>query len=146
MIADPDMAWPVWWPGCTYAKPLERSPQAGTSKDELLLATTANLKFKASLGYTLAVSHHPTHVENPREVIFDAGGDLAGEGRVVLTSIDNGHTRMDIEWRVRPTSRWINFLSPVAAPAFTYAHAAPMRRGESGLRDALARRNASKNQ
>lgn len=86
VIADPDMAWPDWWPGCTYAKPLERAPHAGTSNEETLLATTANLKFKASLGYTLLVSYHPTHVESPREVTFDAGGDLEGEGRVLLST------------------------------------------------------------
>ncbi|NVM98508.1 SRPBCC family protein [Arthrobacter sp. SDTb3-6] len=141
VIADPDMAWPDWWPGCTYAKPLERSPHSGTSNEDLLLATTATLKFKASLGYTLSVSYHPTVVDSPREVVFDAGGDLEGEGRVVLSTIDNGHTRMDIEWRVRPTSRWMTILSPVAAPAFTYAHAALMRRGEAGLKAYLAKRN-----
>ncbi|NVN00758.1 hypothetical protein [Arthrobacter sp. SDTb3-6] len=146
VIADPNMSWPDWWPGCTYAKPLQRSPQAGTSNEELLLATTATLKFKASLGYSLAVSYHPTHVESPREVVFDAGGDLAGEGCVILSPLDNGHTQMDIEWRVRPTSRWMTMLSPVASPAFTFAHAALMRRGESGLRAYLAMGKATNGQ
>lgn len=139
MIAAPNMAWPDWWPGCTLAKPLEREPHTGASAEELLLATTATLNFKASLGYTLSVSYHPTLVDSPREVVFDAGGDLAGEGRVVLSTINSGHTQMDIEWRVRPTSRWMTLLSPIASPAFTYAHAALMRRGETGLRDYLAR-------
>lgn len=139
VIADPDMAWPDWWPGCTLAKPLERGPITSTSDSDVLLATTATLNFKASLGYTLSVSYHPTLVDSPREVVFDADGDLAGNGRVLLTTNDNGQTQMDIEWRVRPTSRWMTFLSPVAGPAFTYAHAALMRRGETGLRDYLAR-------
>ncbi|WP_146070362.1 SRPBCC family protein [Arthrobacter sp. GMC3] len=139
VIADPNMAWPDWWPGCTLAKPLEREPNTGTSAGELLLATTATLNFKASLGYTLSVSYHPTFVDSPREVVFDAGGDLAGNGRVVLSAADNGQTQMDIEWRVRPTNRWMTLLSPVASPAFTYAHAALMKRGETGLREYLAR-------
>lgn len=107
VIADPNMAWPDWWPGCTLGKPLEREPVASASDAELLLATTATLNFKASLGYTLSVSYHPTLVDRPREVAFDAGGDLAGEGRVILSTISDGHTQMDIEWRVRPTSRWM---------------------------------------
>ncbi|MEV8143790.1 hypothetical protein [Specibacter sp. NPDC078709] len=144
VIADPSMAWPDWWPGCTLAKPLERSSQTATSNNELLLATTATLNFKASLGYTLSVSYHPTMVDDPKEIIFDAGGDLEGEGRVILSDKANKVTQMDIEWRVRPTSRWMSFLSPVAAPAFTYAHAALMRRGEEGLRDYLARQNGNK--
>lgn len=62
---------------------------------------------------------------------------MAGEGRVTLTSAKKGQTKMDIEWRVRPSNRWMAFLSPVARPAFTYAHAALMRRGEAGLREYL---------
>lgn len=144
VIADPSMAWPDWWPGCTLAKPLERSPQTATDNDELLLATTATLRFKASLGYTLSVSYHPTLVDSPNEIAFDAGGDLEGEGRVTLSKANNGHTQMDIEWRVRPTSRWMAFLSPVAAPAFTYAHAALMLRGEDGLAAHLAKKHGNK--
>lgn len=143
VIADPNMAWPDWWPGCTLARPLERSPQPSSSNDDLLLATTATLKFKASLGYTLSVSYHPTLVDSPNEITFDAGGDLEGEGRVTLSTVNNGHTQMAIEWRVRPTSRWMAFLSPVAAPAFTYAHAALMRRGEQGLGAYLAKKHGN---
>lgn len=137
VIADPNMAWPEWWPGCTMGKPLEREPGTDTTNNELLLASTATLNFKASLGYTLSVTYHPTYADAPNEVRFDAGGDLAGEGRVALSSTRNGQTKLDIEWRVRPTSRWMAFLSPVARPAFTYAHAALMRRGEAGLREYL---------
>lgn len=144
VIADPNMAWPDWWPGCTLAKPLERATHTNTTHEALLLATTATLKFKASLGYTLSVSYRPTLVNAPNELTFDAGGDLEGEGRVVLSALDNGNTQMDIEWRVRPTSRWMTILSPVAAPAFTFAHAALMRRGEEGLRSYLARNDVNK--
>ncbi|WP_425864753.1 hypothetical protein [Arthrobacter sp. TWP1-1] len=144
VIADPNMAWPDWWPGCTLAKPLERTPVTGPTDSDVLLATTATLNFKASLGYTLSVSYHPTVVDSPREVVFDAGGDLAGNGRVILSTNNDGQTQMDIEWRVRPTSRWMTFLSPIARPAFTYAHAALMRQGETGLRNYLARQSNSK--
>lgn len=143
VIADPTMAWQNWWPGCTLGKPLEREPGAGTTNNELLLASTATLNFKASLGYTLSVTYHPTHVDAPKEIRFDAGGDLAGEGRVTLSTTDDGQTQMDIEWRVRPTNRWMYFLSPIARPAFTYAHAALMRRGEAGLGAYLARQTGT---
>lgn len=143
VIADSNMAWPDWWPGCTLAKPLERSPQTANTNNELLLATTATLKFKASLGYTLSVSYHPTLVDSPNEIAFDAGGDLEGEGRVTLSTINNDETQMDIEWRVRPTIRWMAFLSPVAAPAFTSAHAALMRLGEEGLSAYLAKKHGN---
>lgn len=144
VIADTDMSWPDWWPGCTSTKPLERTAHAPDASDaEILAATTAALNFKASLGYTLKVSYHPTHVDSPNEIVFDADGDLHGDGRVTLTSVSNGGTQMTIEWRVRPTSRWMSFLSPVAAPAFTYAHRVLMHRGEEGLKQHLARQDRS---
>lgn len=144
VIADTDMSWPEWWPGCTLAKPLDRMPYAPDASDaEILTATTAALNFKASLGYTLRVSYHPTFVDIPNEIAFDAGGDLHGDGRVTLTALANGGTQMTIEWRVRPTSRWMSFLSPVAAPAFTYAHRVLMSRGEEGLRQHLERNSNS---
>lgn len=111
VVADPNMAWQNWWPGCTQGNSLEREPDAGTTNNELLLASTATLNFKASLGYTLSVRCRPTHAETLNEVRFDAGGDLAGEGRVALSSTRNGQTRMDVEWR-GPASRWMAFLSP----------------------------------
>lgn len=138
VIADPNMAWQDWWPGCTKGAPVEREPDTGITNNDLLLASTATLNFKASLGYTLSVTYHPTHADPPNEVTFDAGGDLVGEGRVTLASIGDGQTKMYIEWQVRPTSHWMALLSPVARPAFTYAHAALMRRGEAGLREFLA--------
>ncbi|WP_038466435.1 hypothetical protein [Arthrobacter sp. PAMC 25486] len=142
VIADADMSWPDWWPGCTFAKPLVRAPYASDASDaEILTATTAGLNFKATLGYTLKVSYRPTHVDSPNEITFDAGGDLHGDGRVMLRPLPHGGTQMKIEWRVRPTSLWMAFLSPVAAPAFTYAHRVLMRRGEEGLRQHLARQD-----
>ncbi|WP_026556900.1 hypothetical protein [Arthrobacter sp. 35W] len=133
VIADPDMSWPDWWRGCTVARPPVRGDGAGSSAEERLLATTSTFRFKASLGYTLTVSFHPTSVRTPHEVVFDAGGDLDGVGRVVLAPINATATKMDIEWRVRTTKRWMELLKPVAGPAFTFAHDGLMRRGEEGL-------------
>lgn len=137
VVADPNMAWQDWRPGCTRGRPLGRKPDAGTTNNELLLASTATLNFKASLGYTLSVTYHPTHAETLNEVTSDAGGGLDGEGLVTLSSARGSQAQMDIEWRVRPASRWMAFLSPIARPAFMYAHAALMRRGEAGPREYL---------
>lgn len=138
IIADIDMSWPSWWPHCTFATPLVRTEEKGASHADILKATTAYLNFKASLGYTLTISIHPTEVVAPSEIDFDAGGHLEGIGRVTLRPEANGQaTRMDIEWRVRPTQRWMNVLTPIAGPAFKAAHALMMRQGERGLIRAL---------
>lgn len=139
IIADVDMSWPSWWPRCTFAGPLVRTEAKSNSQEDILKATTAHLNFNASLGYTLTISIHPTEVVSPREIDFDAGGHLEGTGRVTLSPEAQGKaTRMDIEWRVRPNQRWMNLLTPIAAPAFTAAHAHMMRQGEKGLMKALA--------
>ncbi|MEZ2388526.1 SRPBCC family protein [bacterium RCC_150] len=139
IIADVDMSWPNWWPDCSFAAPLVRTEPASTSQEDILKATTTYLNFKASLGYTLTITIHPTKVVAPSEIEFDAGGHLEGTGRVTLNPEAKGEaTRMAIEWKVRPTQRWMNFLTPIAAPAFTAAHTLMMRRGENGLRRAVA--------
>jgi hypothetical protein len=138
-IADIDMSWPQWWPHCSFAAPLSRTEAKSNSQVDVLKATTAYLNFKAHLGYTLTISIHPTQVVAPHEIDFDAGGHLNGIGRVTLTPENQGKaTCMDIEWRVHPTQRWMNLLTPIAAPAFTAAHALMMRQGEKGLIKALA--------
>lgn len=144
VIADVDMSWPSWWPHCSFAAPLIRTVAKSNSQEDILKATTAHLNFKASLGYTLTISIHPTKVVTPQEIEFNAGGHLEGTGRVTLSPESQGEaTRIDIEWRVRPTQRWMNFLTPIAAPAFTAAHALTMRQGEKGLVKALTKTASS---
>ena len=145
VIADTDMSWPQWWPHCTFAAPLERTEAPSEAHEEILKATTAHLNFKAFLGYTLTITIHPTKVAAPSEIEFDAGGHLQGTGRVTLVPQEEGQaTRMEIEWRMRPTQRWMNVLTPIAAPAFMAAHALMMRQGEKGLEQTLANNRAKK--
>ncbi|WP_427017597.1 SRPBCC family protein [Pseudarthrobacter sp. P1] len=139
IIADPDMGWPAWWPHCTFAKPLARQQPHDDTPSGILLATTATLDFKSSLGYTLTVSIHPTRADAPHTLEFDASGHLEGTGRVLLGPATDGGTEMGIEWRVHPTQGWMVALTPLAAPAFTGAHDHLMREGQLGLRAALSR-------
>ncbi len=140
VIADPNMSWPTWWPGCSFGGSLVRSEISVEASSAALLATTAPLRFRAALGYTLGITVHPTLVEPPHWIDFDAGGDLVGTGRVSLfpAGRDGHQTKMQIEWRVCPTQGWMRLLSPIAAPAFTAAHRHLMSKGEGGLRAELA--------
>ncbi|WP_437774115.1 hypothetical protein [Arthrobacter sp. KNU40] len=72
------------------------------------------------------------------EIEFEAAGHLEGTGRVTITTGSHREeTCLDIEWRVRPTQRWMHFLTPIAAPAFKAAHSLTMCQGELGLVKAL---------
>lgn len=129
---------PVWWPGCTVAAPLTTRDPSDDPAAATLTDVTAHLRFRTALGYALTVSIHPTLAITNRELRFTAHGDLEGDGGIVLAEESAGvRTRMDIRWTVRPTLRWMNFLSPVASRVFVAAHAHTMRKGEKGLAAAL---------
>lgn len=130
---------PVWWPGCTVAAPLTTTSPSDDPETADLTDIIAHLRFRTLLGYSLTVSIHPTLAVTHRKLVFEAQGDLEGDGDIVLTAESAGsRTRMDIRWTVRPTLRWMNVLSPVAARVFMAAHAHTMRKGELGLAAALA--------
>ena len=143
VVAGREMSWPQWWPGCTLVDLSSPPVPAGTDPVSILLATSARLQFRAALGYRLTITISPTAAVYPRVIEFDAGGDLRGTGRITLSADgqDAGRTRMSIDWRVTPTRRWMQLLTPVARPAFTLAHSLLMRRGEKGLGRELRRRN-----
>lgn len=145
VVAGSDMSWPRWWPGCSL-EDVSTAPDADTDHpDARLLATTAALRFRAAPGYRLAITIRPTRVDYPRLIEFDAGGDLVGTGRIRLSPDrrDAQRTRMEIDWQVTPTRRWMLLLTPVARPLFTAAHGLLMRRGERGLRRELHRERHS---
>ena len=145
VVAASDMSWPRWWPGCTLEE-LSVPDDADTgSPDALLLASTARLQFRAALGYRLSITIRPTAADHPHVIEFDAGGDLAGTGRIRLSpdAAAPHRTQMSIDWRVRPTRRWMRLLTPVARPVFTAAHSLLMRRGERGLQRELLRAQAT---
>ena len=151
-VASPEMSWPRWWPGCTL-QDLATDPYADTADPAgQLLVTTVRLQFRAALGYRLSITIQPTSAARPHSIDFDAGGDLVGTGRIRLFPVPADtpgptqgepvhailpQTRMDIDWRVRPTQRWMRVLTPVARPVFSAAHSLLMRQGERGLRREL---------
>lgn len=137
VIAHPDINWHLWWPGCSQPRPTEHETCSPG-----LMGTTAHLAFSAALGYRLALELRTTGTDDSRWVEFSADGDLRGTGSAVLRE-EPGGTRLDIDWRVEPSKRWMRMLSPVAAPAFILAHRLLMAQGERGLRAELARRSST---
>src|SRR5262249_23675499 len=95
------------------------------------------------LPYSLRYTTNITRSIPPRELDYDAAGDLVGRGRFELreTQGDSGasETEVVIYWQVETSGRWLNRLAPLLKWLFAWNHDYVMRRGEQGLATWLAR-------
>lgn len=72
----------------------------------------------------------------PRLLAWRATGDLVGAARWEFDE-DEGITRIDSTWTVRPTPRWMVLLQPVARRWFVRNHDILVQRGARHLADEL---------
>jgi len=93
---------------------------------------------KGRLPYTLRYATTITHHVPPWEIAYDAVGDLAGRGRVLLKE-DGAWTDVTFHWDVTTTGFWMNLLVPLFKWLFAWNHYWVMARGERGLADWLAK-------
>src|SRR5262245_719303 len=87
---------------------------------------------RAELGvlpYSVRDTSLITKSEPPRELAYDADGDLKGRGRFVLSE-SGGQTEVTIYWQVSTSGRWLNRLAPLLKWLFAANHNYVMRRGE----------------
>jgi hypothetical protein len=70
-------------------------------------------------------------------VAYDAAGDLAGDGRFVVTPREGG-TEVTFYWNVRTNRRVMNLLAPLLRPLFAWNHNWVMAQGERGLKQRLS--------
>src|SRR5262249_26398830 len=88
-----------------------------------------------SLNYTTTI----TKSEAPRDLTYDATGDLVGDGRFLLKQV-GGQTEVFLFWNVSTQGRWLNRLAPLLRWLFAWNHNYVMRNGERGLATWLERR------
>jgi uncharacterized protein YndB with AHSA1/START domain len=124
-------SYPEWWPSIVEY----RSLTPGVTG----VGARAQRAVRGRLPYTLCYQTTITRVEPPRELAYQAEGDLAGQGRFVLTPLGEG-TEVVFYWDVETTSRWLNRLAPLLGWLFAWNHNWVMAQGERGLADWLARR------
>lgn len=93
---------------------------------------------RGRLPYSLRYTTTVTHYEPPREIAYDAVGDLTGDGRFVLHE-DGGQTHVTFYWNVSTAGFWLNLLAPLLKPLFAWNHNWVMAQGERGLATWLAR-------
>ena len=66
-----------------------------------------------------------------------AFGELDGSGLWQFFDDGDGRARVQYDWRVKTTKRWMNILAPIAKPFFRWNHNVIMGWGEEGLKKRL---------
>ncbi len=114
-----------WWPSIRKSRLLEEGDADG-------LGRRGTYSIKSPLFYSMNFDVKITAIERPSMIQISATGDAAGIGRYLLTE-HNGGTRVRYLWNVSTIRAWMNFLAPVARPAFVWAYHSVMREGGAGL-------------
>lgn len=117
-----------WWRAVRVA---EAPPALGPGSEVVLVV-------RSPLGYRLRVQLRVTEIVEGRSVAATSTGDLRGAGRLDIVAAAGGSI-LTWRWDVETGKRWMNAAAPALRPIFVRAHTHVMRRGEAGLRSALAR-------
>ena len=122
--------YPEWWPCILeYRKLTPELTGVGARAERVV---------KGRLPYTLRYQTTVTTHEPPREIAYDATGELTGKGRFVLSEAE-GWTKVIFYWDVQTTGFWMNLLAPGLKWLFAHNHNWVMEQGERGLAQWLAR-------
>ncbi len=122
--------YPEWWPCIVQYRQL--------TPEKTGVGARAERAVKGRLPYTLRYTTTITHHARPREIAYDAVGELAGRGRILLQE-DGAWTDVTFYWDVKTTGFWMNLLAPLFRWLFAWNHNWVMTRGERGLADWLAK-------
>jgi uncharacterized protein YndB with AHSA1/START domain len=121
--------YPEWWPSFVAYRPLTPGVTGVGARAERVV--------RGALPYRLRYTTTTTRFDPPREVAYDADGDLIGSGRFLLAPRDGG-TEVTFLWDVRTARRVMNWSAPLLRPLFAWNHNRVMAQGERGLRRLLA--------
>jgi hypothetical protein len=123
--------YPQWWPNILSYECLTPDNPRGVGAQGKRIV-------RGILPYSLRYVTTITKSDAPRELAFDATGDLVGRGRFVFQELE-GHTEVVIYWDVDTRGQWLNRLAPLLKWLFAWNHNYVMRQGEKGLCAWLAR-------
>jgi len=125
-------SWPEWWKGVVRVVELKKGDADG-------LGSIQRSTWKSALPYTLEFDSEVVRIEPMSVIEARAFGELDGNGLWQFEAVSDASTRVQYDWRVKTTRRWMNFIAPIARPFFTWNHNVIMRWGEEGLKKKLER-------
>jgi hypothetical protein len=118
--------WSDWWKGVLKVEKLKDGDREG-------LGAIHRSTWRSALPYKLVFDSETVRIEELKLIEVRAFGELDGSGIWTLTAEDANTTRVEYDWRVKTTKRWMNLLAPVAKPFFRWNHDAIMNWGGAGL-------------
>jgi hypothetical protein len=129
---DDAASWPQWWRGVRSAELIEQGDGEGVGR-------LWRYVWRSRLPYELGFETRVVAAERPWLLEGQADGELRGTGRWRFFESPWG-TAVVYEWNVRTTQAWMNWLGPLARPAFAWNHDVVMRAGGEGLARRLGAR------
>jgi hypothetical protein len=123
--------WSEWWKGVIKVEELKAGDDDG-------LGSIRRSTWKSALPYTLEFDSEIVRIEHLKLIEARAFGELDGSGLWQFFDESIDRTRVQYDWRVKTTKRWMNAIAPLARPVFRWNHNVIMGWGEEGLRKRLA--------
>lgn len=123
--------WNEWWKGVLRVVELKPGDEDG-------LGSIRRSTWKSALPYTLEFDSEIVRIDHLKAIEARAFGELDGSGLWQFFDEGAGKTRVQYDWRVKTTKKWMNALAPIAKPFFRWNHNVIMGWGEQGLRKRLA--------
>ncbi|REJ04055.1 hypothetical protein DY023_17265 [Microbacterium bovistercoris] len=108
--------WARWWPE------LERVEIVAGSAGAAQVGSVHRHTIRTPLGYRLTYEIEITALDRMRSVDAAVRGDLAGRGRAAVAASEGDEATIWFAWLVETTKPWMRRTSPLARPAFTWAH------------------------
>lgn len=108
-------AWPNWW------RWLERVEMVREGDDEGVGAVFRQ-SIRSPLRYGFSWQTEIVQLVEESLVELDSSGTLEGRGRFHMAGADGGPTDVTFTWLVATNKRWMELLSPIARPVFTWNH------------------------
>ena len=105
--------------------------------DENDVGSIRRTVWKSALPYKLRFDSEVLRVDRLKLIEVRAFGELDGRGLWIFEAEPGDKTKVQYDWQVETTKRWMNLLAPVAKPFFGWNHDVIMGWGEEGLRRRL---------
>lgn len=129
-IAKPE-EWPSWWPSMEQISVLHDKRTDGLVGSQFAVICRPYQLY--ALRFTITL----TEVNPPRSIVGTASGDLEGTGMWQFTQQQNVII-LTLTWDVSTTNPWMNLISPLMRPIFSFVHRLVMNQGERGLQKLLS--------